>query len=206
MFSKITDRFFWNSLLAGIFLLIATAATAQTKEVEHSVYITSNTGLRTNETNRQILSQIVEASKKEDSSTLVIIGNVTPEGGFPNKDNGREEVEEYLQKNILDLVKDFKGKVVFTPGYNEWQNDAPDNIDDLESFLQDNAEADVDFWPNDGCPIESESLSDDVQLIMIDSQWYLENWDDHPYINKNVRSKPEPSFGKSSTMNWKITR
>ena len=194
MFSKITDRFFWNSLLAGIFLLIATAATAQTKEVEHSVYITSNTGLRTNETNRQILSQIVEASKKEDSSTLVIIGNVTPEGGFPNKDNGREEVEEYLQKNILDLVKDFKGKVVFTPGYNEWQDDAPDNIDDLESFLQDNAEADVDFWPNDGCPIESESLSDDVQLIMIDSQWYLENWDDHPYINKKCEIKTRTQF------------
>ncbi|MEO2063656.1 MAG: metallophosphatase [Christiangramia sp.] len=194
MFSKITDRFFWNFFLAGIFLLIVTAATAQTKEVEHSVYITSNTGLRNNETNRQILSQIVEASKKEDSSTLVIIGNVTPEGGFPNKDNGREEVEEYLQKNILDLVKDFKGKVVFTPGYNEWQDDAPDNIDDLESFLQDNAEADVDFWPNDGCPIESESLSDDVQLIMIDSQWYLENWDDHPYINKKCEIKTRTQF------------
>ncbi|MCB7482043.1 metallophosphatase [Christiangramia sediminis] len=162
------------------------------KERVHSVYVTSNTALRSNQSNKKILSRIVEASKEGDSASLVIVGNLVPKEGFPNKDNGRERVEQDLQENLLDLIKDFKGNIIFTPGYNEWQDDAPDNIDDLESFLQDNSRG--KFWPNDGCPIESESLSDDVQLIMIDSQWYLEDWDDHPYINNKCEIKTRAQF------------
>ena len=162
------------------------------KEVDHSIYITSNTGIRSNDANRELLTRIVEASKKEDSSSLLIIGNLVPKRGYPNKENGREEVKDYLKANLLDHIKDFKGNIVFTPGLNEWKKDAPDNIDDLESFLQDNSRA--EFWPNDGCPIESESLNDKVQLIMIDSQWYLENWDKHPYINNECEIKTRAQF------------
>lgn len=185
------------SFLSVFFLLVTFIMAGQQqkqsdKEIVHSVYITSNTGIRSNEANRQILTQIIEASKKEDSSSLVVIGNLVPKGGYPDKDNGRDEVEQYLKENLLDQIKDFNGNIIFTPGYNEWQADAPDNIDDLESFLQDNSKA--KFWPNDGCPIESESLSDDVQLIMIDSQWYIENWDDHPYINNKCEIKNRKQF------------
>jgi len=162
------------------------------KEIVHSVYVTSNTGLRSNEDNKQILDQIVKSSQANESNSLVMVGNIVPEGGFPDKDNGRSKVEEDLKKNLLDEIKNFNGKIIYTPGYNEWQEDAPDNIDDLESFLQDTLES--DFWPNDGCPIESESLSDDVQLIMIDSQWYIENWDDHPYINNKCEIKTRLQF------------
>ena len=147
------------------------------KEVVHSVYFTANTGIRSNNNNQLLLQQIVEASKKEDSSSLVIIGNLVPEKGYPNKDDGREQSQAYLEENLLSHIKDFKGRVIFTPGVNEWQEDAPDNIDDLESFLQDNSRG--KFWPNDGCPIEGKDLSDDVYLLMVDSQWYIEDWDDH---------------------------
>ncbi|APG60667.1 metallophosphatase [Christiangramia salexigens] len=162
------------------------------KEIVHSVYVTSNTGNRTDENNRILLTEIAKTSRNEKSSSLVVVGNVVPEKGYPNKDNGRKEVEEYLKQNLLDHLKDFNGKVIFTPGYNEWQADAPDNIDDLESFLQDNS--DSEFWPNDGCPIEGESLSDDVELVMVDSQWYLEDWDDHPYINNKCDYKTRLQF------------
>ncbi|TRO67518.1 metallophosphatase [Christiangramia sabulilitoris] len=164
----------------------------QTKEKVHSVYITSNTALRTNASNDLILNEIVQSSKKEDSSTLIFVGNIVPEKGYPDKDNGRNEVEKELKKNLLEKISDFKGNIVFTPGYHEWQADAPDNIDDLESFLQDNSRG--KFWPNDGCPIESESLGNGVQLIMVDSQWYLENWDDHPYINNKCEIKTRAQF------------
>ncbi len=134
----------------------------------------------------------MEASKKEDSSSLVIIGNIVPEKGYPDKDNGRNKMKDYLEDNLLNNLKGFKGNIILTPGLNEWQLDAPDNIDDLESFLQDNSNA--EFRPNDGCPLESESLSEDVQLIIIDSQWYLENWDDHPYINHECEIKTRTQF------------
>ncbi|MCH4822279.1 metallophosphatase [Gramella lutea] len=175
-----------------LLFLIPFLGSAQQNEISHSVYITSNTALRTNEENKAILSRIVEDSKGGDSASLVIIGNIVPKSGYPDKDGGRDLVQEDLKKNLLEQIKGFKGKVFFTPGYNEWQKDAPDNIDDLESFLQDNSNA--DFNPDDGCPIESESLNDDVQLIMIDSQWYVEDWDEHPYINNKCEIKTRAQF------------
>jgi len=181
-----------------VFTLLFTVLSLHSQEdksnnkIIHSVYITSNTGLRSNESNQKILSQIVEASQKEDSTSLVIVGNLVPKEGYPNKDNGRDETEADLRKNLLNQIKDFKGNIVFTPGYNEWQKDAPDNLDDLESFLQDNSRG--EFWPNDGCPMKSESLSDEVQLIVVDSQWYIENWDDHPYINNKCSIKTRTQF------------
>ncbi len=187
--------FFTNFKILGLTLLISTALNAQeadSKKIVHSVYVTANTGIRSDSNNERLLRSIVRESKKEDSSSLVIVGNIVPEKGFPDKDEGRQEIEEYLKKNLLDHLSDFKGKVVFTPGVNEWQKDAPDNIDDLESFLQDNSTA--DFWPDDGCPIEGESLSEKVELVTVDTQWYLENWDDHPYINNKCDYKTRQQF------------
>ena len=166
---------------------------AQEKEADHSVFFTANSGNRSDEANQKIFSAIVEASQKiEDSSTLILIGNIVPKDGYPDKDNGRSRVQNYLQRVVLDPLKDFKGRLIFTPGVNEWQDDAPDNIDDLESFLQDNSNA--KFWPNDGCPIDGEELSDEVYLIMVDSQWYIEDWDDHPYINNKCDYKTRAQF------------
>ncbi len=189
----------WNftfltlSILLTTFSGLAQEVKNEKKEKVHSVYITSNTALRSDESNNLIFKEIVESSKKEeDSATLVIVGNLVPKKGFPDKDKGREKVEQDLKEKILEKINDFKGNIVFTPGYNEWQDDAPDNIDDLESFLQDNSRG--KFWPNDGCPMESESLGDDIQLIMIDSQWYIENWDDHPYINNDCEIKTRAQF------------
>ena len=186
------NKFFSLSILSLLILFPAYSLFAQQKEVVHSVYITANTGLRSDAENKEILSRIVEDSKKAGSASLVLVGNIVPKNGFPDKDNGRAEVEKHLKENLLEQLKQFNGKIVFTPGYNEWQTDAPDNIDDLESFLQDNSEA--EFQPDDGCPIESVSLNDDVQLIIVDSQWYIADWDEHPYINNKCEIKTRTQF------------
>ncbi|MBT8272343.1 MAG: phosphoesterase, partial [Bacteroidia bacterium] len=39
------------------------------------------------------------------------------------------------------------------------------------------------FLPENGCPIEKVDISDDIVLILIDSEWYLTNWNNHPNIN-----------------------
>ena len=86
----------------------------------------------------------------------------------------------------------FNGSVILTPGKNEWLRDAPKSIDELESYLQDNSKA--KFWPNDGCSLERETINDDVVLEMVDSQWFLEDWDEHPYINGKCEHKSRDEF------------
>lgn len=163
------------------------------KEISHAFYITSNVGNdEANKVSQEILDQINIASQEDKNATLLIVGNLTNEKGYPSKEDAQKRAEEDLKKNLLTPIDKFNGRVIFTPGVNEWNKKGHKSIDDLESFLQDNSKA--KFWPNDGCPIDSEEISDDVVLVMIDSQWYLENWDDHPYINNKCDIKTREQF------------
>ena len=50
------------------------------------------------------------------------------------------------------------------------------------------------FLPENGCPIEKVNISDSVVLIIIDTQWYFENWDKHPTINDDCEIKTRTLF------------
>ncbi|WP_237708901.1 hypothetical protein [Gillisia marina] len=165
----------------------------QGKEIVHTFYITANTGLdKSNQTSQEVLNGIINSSKKDKDATLLIVGNITKEKGYPSKEDAQKKTEDYLKTFLLNPIDKFNGNVIFTPGVNEWNKKGHKSIDDLESFLQDNSKA--KFWPNDGCPIESEEINDDVVLVMIDSQWYLEDWDKHPYINNKCDIKTRDQF------------
>ncbi|MDT0647162.1 metallophosphatase [Zunongwangia sp. F260] len=162
------------------------------KEISHSIYFTANTGLNENSAAQSIFSQIVQASQQDQDASLVLLGNIT-ENGYPEDEDKRKATEEDLRQKLLQPLKDFNGNVILNPGVNEWRKGGgQENLDDMESFLQDNSDA--EFWPNDGCPREPETLSDEVELIMVDSQWFLEDWDDHPYINNKCELKTRDQF------------
>ena len=165
----------------------------QSKEISHVFYITANTGQdESKKTSQEVLQEIVKSSQNDENATLLIVGNITSEKGYPTKGKAQEQTEAFLKDQLLKPIDKFNGNVIFTPGVNEWNKKGHKSIDDLESYLQDNSKA--KFWPNDGCGIESETINDDVALIMIDSQWYLENWDEHPYINNKCDIKTRAQF------------
>ncbi|SHI73082.1 hypothetical protein SAMN04488096_10417 [Mesonia phycicola] len=185
--------------LSSIFVLIclfsSSVAIAQKhKEVSKTIFFTSNTGFQEKSKSREVLSAISKASQTAENASVLLIGNLTPKDGFAQRDqkNRRAEIKKYLREELLNPLKDFNGNLIFGPGYNEWNKEGHENIDDLESFLQDNSNS--DFWPDDGCATENESLSDEVELIMVDSQWFLEDWDKHPYINNKCDIKTREQF------------
>lgn len=153
-----------------------TQESTTSKEISKTLFVTANTGMATD---NEVLKAVTAASQNEESATLLLLGNVTPKGFSSNGYN--PEVQKFLRQNLLDPLRDFNGKVVVTPGTNEWGKGGPRAIEDLESFLQESA--DFEFWPNDGCPLEREDLSEDVVLISVDSQWFLQDWDDHLEMN-----------------------
>ncbi|HET8735640.1 MAG TPA: BamA/TamA family outer membrane protein [Pricia sp.] len=161
------------------------------KGISHAFYIISNVGNAPLSEAEAMIGAINEKSKQDDEATLLIIGNIVTKDGFPskNEEQGREKAR--LVK-LMHLWDNFNGKVVLTPGKNEWAKDAPKSIDELESFLQDNSKA--EFWPSDGCPLERETINDEVVLEMVDSQWFLEDWDDHPYVNGKCEHKTRDEF------------
>ena len=154
------------------------------KKISHSFFISANTGLSENQ---DVLQAIVKNAKTVKNPALLLVGNVTTHDGF----TGTEKNKEFLRKDLLSPLEQFPGKIIFAPGTNEWNSAAPQSIDDLESFLQ---EGNQEFWPDDGCPREREPLGDDVVIISIDSQWYLENWDNHPDMNNECDLNSREQF------------
>lgn len=175
-----------------ILVLPALQTFAQDKEVEQTFYFTGNTGDAPNATTTSVLEAITTMSQKDAKATFVAIGNITQQG-YPPKKKDRKEVETFLQQELMEPLEAFNGNVILMPGKNEWNKNGHENLDDLESFIQDNSE--IEFWPNDGCPREIENLDmDNVELLMIDSQWFLEDWDDHLYLNNKCDIKTRDDF------------
>ncbi len=179
-------------LLVVVGFLPQLQAQENDKNISKSIYFTANIGEESKTSSDAILKAIVSASQKDNDAVFVALGNSTRKNGYPKNKSERKAEEDFLKSNLLEPLSDFNGQIILIPGKNEWNKGGHKNIDDLESFLQDNSEA--KFWPNDGCPIERETLSDEVELLMVDTQWYLEDWDNYPYINNDCEIKTREQF------------
>ncbi len=162
-------------LVSSFSLAQAQVQEADTSSVSHTFYILSNTAPGADMATPALFERISEASQDDEDATLLLPGNLTPNQGYPKGEQEREQTQEFLTKNLLQPLNNFNGNVIFTPGENEWNESAPQSLDDLESFLQENSNR--EFLPDDGCPVEEIQVNDEIALIIVDSQWYLEDWD-----------------------------
>ena len=162
-----------------------------TPETAHTFYVVSNLGEAAYLEAEELLSDINRRSRNDDAATLLILGNTVPSTGFSIDKKEQIKIKKALNR-LMQLWDGFNGKVIITPGHNEWARDAPQSIDALESYLQDHSKA--KFWPNDGCPLERETINDHVVLELVDSRWFLEDWDQHPYINGTCEHKSRADF------------
>ncbi|WP_394750340.1 metallophosphatase [Spongiimicrobium salis] len=172
-----------NIRLMLVFLSVLAFYRGFSQEIETSIFITGNTG---EAEHQQLLSQIMKDSRNVDEATLLILGNAMKKGGFANP------LTMTTLEAQLSEVKKFKGKSIFVPGPNEWEEKDHKGVRKLEKFIQKNSDA--KFYPDGSCPIKKKELSDNVVLITIDSQWYLEDWDAYTYLNEDCDIKNRTLF------------
>lgn len=179
------------SLILGILILSACASFREQKAISlnevisssktptHTFFVAGGLGEANVNLNEAILTKLQkklhEANKK---STLLFTGNYTSQA-FENKTSNKA----LLQKQ-LDLVNSFKGKTYFIPGANEWASKNAKEIEWVEDYIKDNDLKKVEVEPNNICPLEYRKIADDIDMILIDSKWYISNWDRVKYINQ----------------------
>ncbi|WP_299102146.1 metallophosphoesterase [uncultured Winogradskyella sp.] len=132
-------------------------------------------------------------NKSTKGDFVIFLGDNIYPAGLPKKDKkGRAEAENALDGQILS-IKGFDGEVLFIPGNHDWYADGVKGVKREEKYIED-AIGKNTFQPENGCPLESIDVSETVQLIVIDTQWYLENWNDHPTINDECEIKTRERF------------
>ncbi|MAZ72656.1 MAG: hypothetical protein CMC70_05875 [Flavobacteriaceae bacterium] len=149
------------------------------RTLTHTFYVAGGLGEGDEITSQPILTKLQQAlSKANKESTLLYTGDYTSED-FENKTKNKA----LLQKQ-LDLINSFNGKTYFIPGANEWESKNAKQIEWVEDYIKDNNLKKVEVEPNNVCPLEYREISDDIDLVLVDSKWYISNWDRVQYINQ----------------------
>lgn len=198
------NRFFYRLIILVAGILINACATYKPqfiddkdkenvfpeKEVDKTFYLVGDAGLSPMNGMSQGLTafnKYIADKETKDDFTLYLGDNIYP-AGLPIKEmKYRGEAENMLNAQI-NAVKNFKGQTIFLPGNHEWYAGGVTGVRLEEEYIEEFLGEDS-FFPENGCPLESIDVSDSIQLIVIDTQWYLENWDFHPTINDGCEIK-----------------
>ncbi|WP_338375179.1 metallophosphoesterase [uncultured Flavobacterium sp.] len=164
-------------------------------EVDHTFYLIGDAGnadeINSEQALQPLKNQLDNASK---NSTLLYLGdNVYPIGMSGNKESEAYKEAEIILENQLKITKNFKGKTIVIPGNHDWYSGL-DGLNAQEDFVLKYMNDEEAFSPRKGCPIEDFELNDNITLITINSQWYLEDWNKFPTINDDCVIKTREEF------------
>lgn len=125
-------------------------------------------------------------------SAIVYLGdNVYPRGVEEEDHKNRKEGEQTLKDQVA--ITGERSDVYFIPGNHDWKKGKRNGLQQLgyqQKFIDSLRNPKIQFLPQNGCPGPVEvALSDQITLVIIDSQWWLHPWE-----------KPE---GETSTCEYK---
>jgi len=145
----------------------------------HSFYIAGGIGNMNEEGNSNMLNVLKEQlDSASENSTLIFTGDNVSE------DEDNWEKDKIFLDRQLALTENFKGNTIFIPGNNEWKSYNTDKIEKVEEYLDDIDHDRLKFYPKNVCPIEHMVINEDLNLIIIDSKWFISNWSRVENINK----------------------
>ncbi|WCO01246.1 metallophosphoesterase [Psychroserpens ponticola] len=163
------------------------------KEIEHSFYLIGDAGNYELGASSEVLKAFkTELKKATKNSTAIFLGDNVYPIGIPGKNHKYREVAEKRIEAQTDLVKEFLGQTVFIPGNHDWYSGIK-GLKRQEEFVE-KALGKNTFLPENGCPIEKIHVTEDIDVILVDSQWYLTNWNNKPTINDDCDIKTRDAF------------
>ncbi len=145
--------------------------------VSYSVYLIGDVGGDTSKSKNALnaLNTKLKSSNPNKTAAVFLGDNIYPEG-LHKKDHELRSQDEARIDAQINSVKDFKGELLFIPGNHDWKKGKEEGLQFIkrqEDYIQKKLKRKV-FKPSDGCsgPEEIE-LSENLSLIVIDTQWWL---------------------------------
>ena len=147
------------------------------------------------DTATQAVLKAAENKAKASSATtdLIFLGdNIYPKG-MPKKEHPTRSQAELTIKNQLHLAQNINGKTIFIPGNHDWyrgKEGLKRQADFVEEALKDNKS----FFPGKNCGLDHFSLSDEIEIVIVDSKWFLQDWTKFVGLNDNCDIKTRADF------------
>lgn len=167
------------------------------KPLEHQIFLIGDVAgheqTGTNNTLQLLQPKLAQAGK---NSSIIFLGDdINPTALASNNPSEKRE-GNLLINHQLDFLKDFSGKTIFIPGNEEWSSvKGGEAWYAKEKWMKSYLGKGVSFIPDNGCSgPEVKELSVTTVMIAIDSQWYLEDWDDKKGINEACEIRTRAMF------------
>ncbi len=158
---------------------------------EHTFYLIGDVGAAL-ENDRPLEDLKLKLNRANKNSTVIFLGdNIYPKG-FNTETKEDEEYAENTLDRQIEILENFKGQTLFIPGNHDWYSGVK-ALKDQEKYVEDGA-GDNTFQPENGCPIEKIEISDHILLLIVDSEWYITNWDKKPGINDECEYRTREDF------------
>lgn len=149
------------------------------KKSSHTFYLVGGYGNQKDSTNDVLLKKLEnELNTASENSTLLYLGD-----NISDKKNNWQQDKNLINQQ-LELAKRFKGVIRFLPGSNAWKTKHVDSIQRVEEYLDDFEENHDFVLPNNGCSLDFLSINENLDLLLLDSKWFLSDWNKVEGINK----------------------
>ena len=116
-----------------------------------------------------------------EKTTIVFLGDNLYKTGLPDNSLPTYDIAKAPLDSQIQIAGKSKAKVYFVPGNHDWANGGNlgwESILRVQSYIDFLSNDNVHMYPRDGCPGPVEmKISDDVVLVMMDSQWWIHQYD-----------------------------
>lgn len=156
----------------------------------HRIYLVGDAGYADQPQSEQLLGAIRKKITTENKNTsLVFLGDNIYPYGMPPKTNEKDRIDaEAALDSQLSLANGFPGKIYFIPGNHDWYNGLQ-GLKEQETYIRERLKDKHAFLPGKGCGINDIDIDNTTVLIVVDSQWFIEDWDNYPTINDDCSIK-----------------
>ncbi len=139
-------------------------------------------------------SAVIDAIKNQmpldKKTTIIFLGDNLYDIGLPDiYHKGYNQAKAALDSQIT-IARNKDARVFLIPGNHDWNNSGPGGEEAIirqQEYVDASGYKNVKFYPEGGCPGPVEvQISDDVVMIIMDSQWWL-----HPFDKPGIESDCE---------------
>jgi surface antigen Omp85-like protein len=173
--------------------------------IKHTMYLIGDAGNNSTGTKLPTLALLKQKlAKSGKNSSILFLGSQVYPKGMPKKSKEKDrDLAEYQLDEQLDILKDFKGEIIFTPGTYDWKKYGLKGLKRQAKYIDKKLNAGIEdeddwknyFFPEDACSgPEVIEINDQLVVVVVDSQWYLSDWDEEPEINDGCEIKSRKDF------------
>ncbi len=144
---------------------------------------------------------VVDAARNliplDKRTTVLYLGDNIYDHGLPDEDDPGYAAARAVIDSQINIVNGTDAKIVFIPGNHDWNNEDPNGLEivNRQSRYINSKGKNIKFLPTDGCPGPEEySISDDIELVVFDSQWFIRKPGNRPGIESDCSYKTPEQF------------